>query len=407
MTGPSADNSAPNPRALWENGQWQALRALNLHDLATQDHRHQLALFVASAHFHASDAFGARTMLRQAIDWGATRSEILDVLFGGIQNTLGRMALLMDRSDQAKAYFRASVAAVQRGEAADKTAFVRQFHEMLALGLLPAAAESLSETVRGTLDTAPDGSDWATMINTKIDHLNHVLSLSLSKGQLNPSGPDMTEPQNAQAYAARHSTAQLGQDIWVLEQSGFKREGYFVEFGATNGILLSNTYLLETAFDWSGLCAEPNPIFFAQLQRNRNCITAPDCIAGETGQTVTFIAADEYGGIADYAASDSHADKRAAYAQSGHTLELTTLSLHDFLTKHGAPQQIDYLSIDTEGSEYDILAAFPFDQWDIRLITVEHNFTPMRDKIAALLQAQSYSRTEAKWDDWYVKSDPS
>jgi FkbM family methyltransferase len=123
--------------------------------------------------------------------------------------------------------------------------------------------------------------------------------------------------------------------------------------------------------------AEPNPELFAQLQRNRSCIVSSDCIAGETGKTVEFIAADEFGGFAEYADHDMHADKRQAYAESGKVLELTTISLHDFLKKSKAPKTIDYLSIDTEGSEYEILAAFPFEKWDIRLITAEHNFGPV------------------------------
>ena len=82
---------------------------------------------------------------------------------------------------------------------------------------------------------------------------------------------------------------------------------------------------------------------------------------------------------------------------------LTTNSLEDFLEKHDAPRQIDYLSIDTEGSEYEILAAFPFEDWDIRLITVEHNFTPMREDIRTLLERHGYVRQEVEWDDWYAK----
>ena len=59
--------------------------------------------------------------------------------------------------------------------------------------------------------------------------------------------------------------------------------------------------------------------------------------------------------------------------------------------------EIDYLSIDTEGSEYEILAAFPFEDWDIRLITVEHNFTPMREDIRTLLERHGYVRQEDIW----------
>jgi hypothetical protein len=85
---------------------------------------------------------------------------------------------------------------------------------------------------------------------------------------------------------------------------------------------------------------------------------------------------------------------------------VTTVSLDEFLRKHNAPRTIDYLSIDTEGSEYEILKSFPFDQWEIRLITVEHNFTPIRASIRELLTAKGYVCREAQWDDWYELTPP-
>ena len=51
----------------------------------------------------------------------------------------------------------------------------------------------------------------------------------------------------------------------MLERSAHKRHGFFVEFGATDGVRLSNTYLLETGFGWTGICAEPNPKMYAQF----------------------------------------------------------------------------------------------------------------------------------------------
>lgn len=400
---PQADQ--PDPHMLWEQGQWEALSRLKLNDIAALDSPGTAALFVAAAHFHFGDRRATQTALRQAMDWGATPTQATSVLFAGLQNTLGRMALLLEDPDRAQSHFRASVPTLWTGNDADKTTFIRQFHEMLDLGLLPEAARTLSTRAGISTQDQPAEQAWATMLDSKVEQLNHVLSLSLEKGHLATPESGTDQALDQKTLAERHSMSQLNQDVWVLEQYGYKRDGFFVEFGATNGILLSNSYLLETAFGWSGICAEPNPAFFAQLEKNRNCIVSSDCIGGETGTSVRFITADEFGGFADYADDDMHAQKRRAYEDSGHVLDLTTISLHDFLRKHGAPRTIDYLSVDTEGSEYEILATFPFAEWDVRHITVEHNFTPMRDKISALLEENGYTRTEAKWDDWYAKTD--
>src|SRR5215469_3679177 len=78
------------------------------------------------------------------------------------------------------------------------------------------------------------------------------------------------------SHAAR-SHAQLCQDLWVLWETGCKRDGYFVEFGATNGVSLSNTCLLERSYDWQGILAEPFPVWHTDLARNRTALIDHRC----------------------------------------------------------------------------------------------------------------------------------
>ena len=89
---------------------------------------------------------------------------------------------------------------------------------------------------------------------------------------------------------------------------------------------------------------------------NRSCIIETDCVWHESNSVLTFNEADlgEYSTIDAYAASDLHSQNRVA----GKRYDVKTISLEDLLEKHGAPREIDYLSIDTEGSEYDILKLF-------------------------------------------------
>lgn len=409
MTPKADDIQFADVQQYWEQSQWAELQALCVQNLEPLAQRETAALYVAAAHFHDSDAANTGVFLRQAMSWGANRLDVIKLLLGGVQNTMGRIALLMDNAAEAKSHFKVSVTPFESGQYATQTAFVRQFHEMLDLGLLPEAVSILSDEARNTSSRKTDPAPWATILDSKVELLTHVISLSLERGQMSSEQPGADQAGDIKTYAKKHSVSQLGQDVWVLEQTDFKRGGFFVEFGATNGILLSNSYVLETGFGWNGICAEPNPHFYSQLEKNRKCTVSPECIGAKTGEELQFILADEYGGIADFAAGDIHDDKRAAYAQEGNTLDLVTVSLNDFLTKHKAPKTIDYLSIDTEGSEFAILETFPFEDWNIRYITVEHNFTPLREQIYDLLTSKGYTRTEVEWDDWYVKtvSDPA
>jgi FkbM family methyltransferase len=335
---------------------------------------------------------------------------VAETLLSGAHNTLGRAAALRGQNAEAKDHFRLAVgmATTDAGER-ELLVHARSIREMAALGLLPQAA-SLVEREIGEISKLAERPSHTRakigVLKSETRLLKHELALAQQRGQLQKNrDQDAGQGRSIEQLKAK-SVSQLGQDLWVLEQTGYKRGGFFVEFGATDGVLLSNTWLLEKEFGWRGICVEPNPALFEQLRLNRSCAVSDACIAGETGKEVDFVFADAFGSMAEYAASDHHAATRQAYAETGAVGKLKTTSLHDLLCQLSAPREIDYISIDTEGSELEILAAFPFDKWDVQLFTVEHNFTPHRGKLRELLSHHGYRCVEREWDDWYVK-DPT
>jgi len=202
----------------------------------------------------------------------------------------------------------------------------------------------------------------------------------------------------------RKSRSQIRQDLFVLSQLNFKKNGYFVEFGATNGVTLSNTYLLEKEFGWTGILAEPAICWHDDLKKNRNAKIETRCVWKDSSSTVNFNEIAEYSTINSYSDKDRHKERR----KKGNTYDVKTISLNELLEKHEAPVDIDYLSIDTEGSEFEILNNFDFSKHSFKVITCEHNFTPMRGKIFELLVKNGYVRKLEKisdFDDWYVRLD--
>jgi FkbM family methyltransferase len=201
----------------------------------------------------------------------------------------------------------------------------------------------------------------------------------------------------------RASKSQLRQDIFVLSELGLKREGFFVEFGATDGVYLSNTHMLEQQFGWTGILAEPARCWHRALRTNRSCTIETACVWRDSGATLEFneVEEKELSTVNSYSSSDLHALSR----KEGKRYEVKTISLLDLLDKHAAPKSIDYLSIDTEGSEYDILSSFDFSRYRFRVITCEHNFSPQREQIFSLLTQQGFIRKfeqYSQFDDWYV-----
>jgi FkbM family methyltransferase len=201
------------------------------------------------------------------------------------------------------------------------------------------------------------------------------------------------------------SKSQNFQDIFVLSQMEIKSGGFFVEFGATNGIDLSNTYLLENQFGWRGILAEPAKYWHKELNQNRpNAVIEKLCVWKVSGEILTFNETIDanISTIDVFSNLDNHAENR----KNGNFYPVKTISLLDLLEKNNAPKFIDYLSIDTEGSEFEILSAFDFEKYTFGIITCEHNFTPFREKIHELLASKGYVRRYEEfslWDDWYIK----
>jgi FkbM family methyltransferase len=201
------------------------------------------------------------------------------------------------------------------------------------------------------------------------------------------------------------SKAQFRQDLFALVESRIKSSGYFVEFGATNGVDLSNTYLLEKEFGWRGILAEPARIWHDDLTKNRSCVVEKKCVWSNTGSRLAFreVGNADLSTIESCASSDLYAELR----KYGETYEVETISLTDLLDEYDAPKNIDYLSLDTEGSEFEILSKFDFERYQFGVITCEHNYSPMRNSIYELLLSKGYVRKFqelSQYDDWFVRA---
>jgi FkbM family methyltransferase len=200
--------------------------------------------------------------------------------------------------------------------------------------------------------------------------------------------------------------SQLQQDLVALyvQTLHSNSPGFFIEFGASDGVTYSNSYLLETEFGWKGVLAEPARGWHEDLSRNRNCIVETECVWKSSGDRIEFneVKEGEYSTIDIFSNSDNHAGER----RNGSKYLVETISLVDLLDKNNAPREISFLSIDTEGSEFEILSSFDFEKYKFNFVAVEHNFSNSRDQIKSLLQNKGYQRIlhdKSEWDDWYIR----
>ena len=88
----------------------------------------------------------------------------------------------------------------------------------------------------------------------------------------------------------------------------------------------------------------------------------------------------------------SDLDKHSKSRKYNDVYRVETISLNDLLLKFDAPKLTDYLSIDTEGSEFEILLTVDFQTWNSRAITVKHNFSKTGKEFSTYLQKMDINR---------------
>lgn len=202
------------------------------------------------------------------------------------------------------------------------------------------------------------------------------------------------------------SEAQNRQDVLALCCSNFKKNGFFVEFGAADGLNISNTKLLEQKFGWSGILVEPSRQWHQSLKKNRDANIDFRVVHSRTGEMLEFFDTPDplYSTLRQHRSNDGHAYRR----KSGVSYLVESISLCDLLATYNAPETIDFLSIDTEGSEYEILKNFPFEQFKFTAVCCEHNYGENRECIVDLFERNGYSRIGVELsgpDDWFVPKD--
>ena len=205
--------------------------------------------------------------------------------------------------------------------------------------------------------------------------------------------------------------SQLYQDVFANFIVGNKFEKTFLEFGATDGYSLSNSYLLENIFNWKGVLSEPSTQWHESLKKNRkNTKILTKCIWKESGKKLDFFMSDqgEFSTLKDFIESDkiSIPTNTEMRKKSGKTISVETISLNEVVKDYFGSICPSYISIDTEGSEYEILQSFDFENFKPKLFTIEHNHTPAESKIDELLINNGYVRifrNLTAFDGWYVQ----
>lgn len=193
------------------------------------------------------------------------------------------------------------------------------------------------------------------------------------------------------------SKSQLNQDINVIEFFNKGKGLYFIDIGANDGISLSNTYLLEKEYNWDGICCEPMVNAFNKLKKCRNVTLVDKAVFSKSNLKLEFSNSNMLSGITSFI--DKHKT-----ALDGKKTIVATITLQDLLKTYNSPHIIHYMSLDTEGTELEILKSVNYSDYTFLYINLEHNYIePRRTEMRKLLTDNGYIyKGENKWDDDYI-----
>lgn len=196
---------------------------------------------------------------------------------------------------------------------------------------------------------------------------------------------------------------------WVKDNIEFlDKECFYVDVGANDGLIVSNTAYFDLDLNWKGICIEPHPRAFFELIKNRpNAINLNICISEEE-RIVDFISISGYSemlsGISQFY-DDQHLKRIdndiLIKGGSKETLKIQSFPLTKILNKYGV-KKVDYLSIDTEGSELSVLKSIDFLNFDIRILSCERGYSN-KEKIDYLKQFNYELVINVSGDDIFVK----
>ena len=194
--------------------------------------------------------------------------------------------------------------------------------------------------------------------------------------------------------------SQLGQDLFVLNELGKKKEGFFIEIGAGDGFYLSNTYLLEKNFGWTGILVEPNKSYYNSCINLRRCTTINQLVLGQNHSSMKFFEKR----VGEFSHSEGFGDITASEIES--TYEVSAIRFEEIFDGLSDVPDIDFLSIDTEGSEVEILKTIDFFKYKPRIICIEHNYVKNnRIFLKKFLNSKGYRLVYSglsRWDSWFI-----
>ena len=173
---------------------------------------------------------------------------------------------------------------------------------------------------------------------------------------------------------------QNGEDFLLWEYFGRRKQGFFVDVGAFDGIYMSNSCCFEQQ-GWSGICIEPTPRYAELCRLHRpGSICLPVACVGDEGLGEVEFREEALGLVSGIAADSDDPGLQNTYRsfrtefEGFNRIRVKAATLNSILKEHlPSGTGIDFISLDVEGTETDVLRGLNIESYRPRVFVIEAN----------------------------------
>lgn len=199
--------------------------------------------------------------------------------------------------------------------------------------------------------------------------------------------------------------SQFGEDKILNNIFKMKTSGLCIEVGANNGVDDSNSFFFEQ-IGWKCILVEPNPHLCKMIREKRNSLLYECAASNQVNTTILHVVdgAERSDGLSTISNESSVHDKIKSHGFTTRQVEVNTMTLDDILADAKINIDIDFISIDVEGHEYEVLKGFSIEKWEPTIILVEDNSNLEDDTVKKYLKKFGYVKfMRTGVNDWYAK----
>lgn len=196
--------------------------------------------------------------------------------------------------------------------------------------------------------------------------------------------------------------SQFKQDYYFYTKhfNKLKRPGIYLDVAANDPFHYSNSFFMDRCLGWKGICVEGNPVYHEKLYRERSCHVVPTCVGRHDGEHVMFALGGGSGGVVGKTfKNDEHFAKQnmtVATIRERCTTMRTVLSRNNIF-------RADFLSLDVEGHELEVLNGFDWESVKINVVSIETS-AATRDPIEKFMTERGYKRHHPQIDERSIRT---